>query len=93
MRAANPEGVLAMLLTIGVLGVLGTWAVAVGMVRAGRRLAIDWPATLVWLGLAEWPPEEGVPTRAQHEEARAQARRERAAAAAGGGAYESHGAA
>lgn len=92
MRAANPEGVLAMLFTISVLGALGTWAVAAGMVRAGRRLAIDWPTTLVWLGLAEWPPEEGVLTRAQHAEARAQARRARAAEA-GVGAHEPHGAA
>lgn len=93
MRAANPEGVLAMLFTISVLGALGTWAVAAGMVRASRRLAIDWPATLVWLGLAEWPPEEGVPTRAQLAEARARARRARAAAAVGAGAHEPHGAA
>lgn len=92
MRAANPEGVLAMLFTISDLGALGTWAVAAGMVRASRRLAIDWPATLVWLGLAEWPPEEGVPTRAQLAEARARARRARAAAA-GAGAHEPHGAA
>ncbi|HEV2820841.1 MAG TPA: hypothetical protein VGW11_10065 [Solirubrobacteraceae bacterium] len=92
MRATNPEGVLAMLFTISVLGVLGTWVVAAGMVRASRRLAIDWPTTLVWLGLAEWPPEEGVPTRAQLANARAQARRARAAAA-GGGLYEPHGAA
>lgn len=92
MRAANPEGVLAMLFTISVLGALGTWAVVAGMVRASRRLAIDWPATLVWLGLAEWPPEEGVLTRAQLAEARARARRARAAPA-GGGAHESHGAA
>ena len=90
MRAANPEGVLAMLFTIGVLGALGTWAVAAGMVRAGRRLAIDWPATLVWLGLAEWPLEEGMLTRAQLADARAEARRARAAAA-GSGAYEPRG--
>lgn len=92
MQATNPEGVLAMLLTIAVLGALGTWAVAAGMVRASRRLAIDWPSTLVWLGLAEWPPEQGVLTRAQHAEARAEARRARAAAT-GGGAQVPHGAA
>ncbi len=73
-----------MLFTIAVLGALGTWAVAAGMVRAGRRLAIDWPATLVWLGLAEWPPEEGVLTTAELAAARAQARRARAVAAGGG---------
>jgi hypothetical protein len=71
---------LAMLFTIAVLGALGTWAVAAGMVRAGRRLAIDWPTTLVWLGLAEWPPEDGVPTRAQLTAERDQARRARSAA-------------
>ena len=80
----EPEGVLAMLFTIAVLGALGTWVVAAGMVRAGRQLAIDWPATLVWLGLAEWPPEEGVLTRAELAEARAHARRARAAVASGG---------
>jgi hypothetical protein len=80
-----------MLFTIAVLGALGTWAVAAGMVRAGRRLAIDWPVTLVWLGLAEWPPEEGLPTRAQLAAERAQARRVRAAA--GGGGHVPHGAA
>lgn len=73
-----------MLFTIVVLGALGTWAVAAGMVRVGRRLAIDWPVTLVWLGLAEWPPEEGVRTRAELAAARAQARRARAAAGGGG---------
>lgn len=81
-----------MLLTIAVLGALGTWAVAAGMVRAGRRLAIDWPATLVWLGLAEWPPEEGVRTRPELAAARAQARRARQAAASGG-VHVPHGAA
>jgi len=79
--SGEPEGVLAMFFTIAVLGTLGAWAVAAGMVRAGRHLAIDWPTTLVWLGLAEWPPEEGVSTRAELAAARAQARRARAAAA------------
>lgn len=81
-----------MLFIMAVLGALGAWAVAAGMLRAGRRLAIDWPATLVWLGLAEWPPEEGVRTRAELAAARAQARRARAVAA-GGDAHMPHGAA
>ena len=76
----EPEGVLAMLFAIAFLGALGTWAVAAGMMRASRWLAIDWPPTLVWLGLAEWPPEEGVPTRAQIAAERARARRARTAA-------------
>lgn len=92
MRAANPEGMLAMLFTLAVLSALGTWAVTAGMVRAGRWLAIEWPTTLVWLGLAEWPPEEGVRTRAELAAERAQARRMRAAAG-GGGARVPHSAA
>lgn len=72
---------LTLLITLLVLGSLATWVVTLGAVRASRRLGIDWTVTLLWLGLAEWPPEDGVPTRAQLAAARAEARRARTAAA------------
>lgn len=63
---ANRAVVLALLLVTSVLFAVGTWTVVRLSDRALHRLGIDPTAAALWLGLAEFAPEEVAAPRPRH---------------------------
>ncbi|HEV2770534.1 MAG TPA: hypothetical protein VGV40_10155 [Solirubrobacteraceae bacterium] len=74
---ANGALVIALLLVTSVLFALGAWSVVRLSTRALQRLGIDPAAAALWLGLAEFPPEEA-PASGPRPRALAHAPRDRA---------------